>query len=361
MYLVDAHEMGARKTGNETWIRNVWPLLLRLAQTELLFTVIGPGEAQLQAAGAVTARVRESGAHRLFVDLPRTIRATRPDAIFYQYTPPAFPIPSVALIHDVASFEAGSHSWISARTRLQYRLSAMAAVRHAALILVPSNFTRGRLISLLRVRASKVRVAGNAVDSQLVTLLNSRSRRRPYGRQRILCVGNVLPRKNLLLLGSAVQQMEKSGCDVEMRVVGQVPAGAARLRNELALTLGDRFSHTGYVPQSTLAQEYLDADVMAMPSKYEGFGIPLLEAMAAKLPVVCSDSSALPEVVGDAGLTVPANDLSAWTGALQTALYNESARLALIQRGEERSASFSWERSASVLLDALAHVAGHSS
>ena len=165
-------------------------------------------------------------------------------------------------------------------------------------------------------------------------------------------VGNVLPRKNLPVVARAVRLMRDRGSDVVLRVVGTVhPTGRgdAELARQL---LGDAVTVAGYVSTADLAAELSRAHVLAFPSLFEGFGIPALEAMAAGVPVVVSDRTSLPEVVGDAGLLVPAEDPEAWADALQRALEPaESARL--VVAGERRVTQLTWAASAGLVSGAL--------
>jgi alpha-1,3-rhamnosyl/mannosyltransferase len=123
--------------------------------------------------------------------------------------------------------------------------------------------------------------------------------------------------------------------------------------------LGDVVEVVGYVSREQLARELRSAHVLAFPSLFEGFGVPVLEAMAAGLPVVVSDRTSLPEVVGEAGLVVAAEDVSAWAVALEDAL--GPAGPALVAKGRARQSEFSWNASAETVSDLLARVSGGSS
>jgi glycosyltransferase involved in cell wall biosynthesis len=133
------------------------------------------------------------------------------------------------------------------------------------------------------------------------------------------------------------------------------PAGRADT-DEIVRLLGEHVEVAGFVDDAGLAAAYLSADVLAFPSWYEGFGIPVVEAMTAGTPVVASDRTSLPEVVGSAGLLVPADDPAAWADALARAMEpTESADLA--QRGRDRARGFSWADSAATVAGVVASVA----
>ena len=125
------------------------------------------------------------------------------------------------------------------------------------------------------------------------------------------------------------------------------------------LGLSDHVRFPGYVPDDDLPALLSGASLFAFPSLYEGFGFPMLEAMACDVPVVCSNSSSLPEVAGDAALLVDPLDVDALTSAMRTALTDESVRSRLIQAGRQQIKNFSWKRAARQTLYALEEAAGN--
>ena len=119
----------------------------------------------------------------------------------------------------------------------------------------------------------------------------------------------------------------------------------------------DRIHFAGYVPDEDLPALYSLATIFAFPSHYEGFGIPILEAMACGTPVVCADNSSLPEVAGDAALLVEASDTDALADAMWQLLTDTSLRERLIQQGYEQATKFTWEKAAQRLLRVYRQVA----
>ena len=117
-------------------------------------------------------------------------------------------------------------------------------------------------------------------------------------------------------------------------------------------SLSDRIVFSGYVPDEDLAPLYSEAEAFVYLSWYEGFGLPPLEAMACGTPVVCSNTSSLPEVVGDAGILVPPDAPEAAASALESILTDSVRRAILSRKGVERAAAFSWTRAASGIVDA---------
>jgi glycosyltransferase involved in cell wall biosynthesis len=245
---------------------------------------------------------------------------------------------------------------------MRYRLTAALkwSLAKGDTFLVPSQFTRDELMSRSHLDPSRVRVAPNALDPALLAELGSRRRNRDDGRLRVLVVGNVLPRKNLIVVADAVGALRRSGLDVELRVVGSVSAPHQPLLEEMRQR-AVRVEPTGYVSLGQLAQEYLDADVVAYPSLYEGFGIPVLEAMAARIPVIVSDRGSLPEVAGGAAQVASATDSDAWRAAIEQVVTNRRTASELVERGLSRVQAFNWAMAAGQALEAMRQAAGQGS
>jgi glycosyltransferase involved in cell wall biosynthesis len=173
----------------------------------------------------------------------------------------------------------------------------------------------------------------------------------------VLAVGNVVPRKNLGVVAAAVARLVAEGIDAELRIVGHVPTQGKVAAGEIEGWLGDRVTLTGYVSMSQLAREYVEADVLAFPSLYEGFGIPIVEAMTAGIPVVASTATCLPEIVGDAGLLADPMDVGTWVDHLRAVASDDAVGPLLTDRGMARAEDFSWTRSAATALAALRRAA----
>ncbi len=345
--LLDLHHLGHRQTGNETWARSIAAALFRLdgpASYDIAVTSAASREDLLDLPAREVAVVAGSSARRLAADLPGALRRLRSGALLVQYTAPFSTVPVVLAAHDLSFEDPRASQWLPLATRARYRATIRPSVRRAAHVLALSEHTRRDLVDRYGVAPGRVSVVPAAVDPALVAVLAATPERRD-GPLTVLAVGNVLPRKNLLVAARAVRVLRDRGHDVRLRVVGSVPRAGRAQSQQMRALLGEALLLGGHVDRAGLAAAYRSAHVLAFPSLFEGFGIPLLEAMAAGLPVVAADCTSLPEVVGDAGLLVPAEDPGAWADALWQVL-GEGAGADLVRRGAARHREFSWDRSA---------------
>jgi len=360
--LFDAHHLGEKQTGNETWARNVGSRLAKnLTGHELTFATTERGMDEVIEWGASKYPLIVSGssARRLTIDLPRVLRDPGYDAILVQYTLPTWPCRSVVIIHDVSAAEPEAAAWLPGRSRLRYQASFWTSAKFATYLLTVSEFTRTRIMDLYGVPPDRIRVVPNAVDPDFARQLfvGKDTSLKSDARWTILAVGNVLARKNLEIVANAVNRLVRDGLDARLRIVGSVPELGRGIAAAMKHTLGDRVSFSGYVSQEQLAAEYRSADTVVVPSRYEGFGIPILEAMTARIPVVTSDSSALPEIGGGAALIAKVNDVNSWVELLGSIAQYPQLRDELINRGTARAAKFDWENSARITAAVLAEAA----
>ena len=359
--LIDAHQLGRSQTGNETWARNILAGLTSTGSDELHVAVTEAGRPDL--AGRIPADrthvVAGRSARRLAVDLPRVLRSVRPQSLLVQYTlPPMSRVPGVVVVHDLSFERPEARDWIPRPSLLRYRASIRASAVRARRVVVPSQFTKDDVIQRYGVHEDRVMVAGNALDSALEVALRSTPRSTRGDQLVVLAVGTVLPRKNLEVLACAVDTLRDEGLPVVLRLVGPLSGAGCQALGRMSDRLGAALEVTGVVDTAGLAAAYRCADVLAFPSLFEGFGIPLVEAMAAGTPVVSSDSSCLPEIGGDAVLYAAPHRPDAWVDALRLVLTDQATAARLAAAGTARSVEYDWGRSAETVRRALAEAAG---
>jgi glycosyltransferase involved in cell wall biosynthesis len=234
------------------------------------------------------------------------------------------------------------------------------AVSRADWVLADSMSTRRDVIELLKVPEDKVSVLYPGVESRFRPITDARTLadiRQKYGlpERYILSVGTIQPRKNYERLVQAFSMLEAQ--DASLVIVGGKGWLYERLFQQVQdLELRDRVCFAGYVKDVDLPVVYNLAYAFVFPSLYEGFGIPPLEAMACGVPVIAADNSSLPEVVGDAGLLIDAQDTEALAHALSQLLDDSALCQRLVDRGLARAKQFTWERAAHTLLSTYEHV-----
>jgi glycosyltransferase involved in cell wall biosynthesis len=257
---------------------------------------------------------------------------------------------NVVVVHDSAPFR--EPGWYGRAYGAWHRALVPRIARRARLVIVPSEYVRSELLELLGLDAGRVRAIPPGVDAAFSDppapepLLRRLGLEQPY----VLAVGTDSPRKNLGLLDRIAPALEASGLQVAIAGSGRPylprsePGAARRL---------------GYVPDADLPALYAGAAALAMPSLYEGFGLPCVEAMAAGTPVVAADRAALPEACGGAALLADPDDPDAFAAALVEAAGPQRKRLT--EAGRARAASLSWESSAEQVDAAVGAVLGASS
>lgn len=239
---------------------------------------------------------------------------------------------AVATFHDLFVM-TGEYSTPEFRAR--FAEQARDAAARADAIIAVSAFTKGQVISLLGVTPERIHVVHHGARKLPI----------PRGVTReniVLSVGAIQKRKNIARLVEAFETLDGSW---RLIVAGSCGYGSEEILRRIEHSPArDRISVTGYVSLEDLAGYYAAASIFAFPSLDEGFGMPLLEAMAAGVPIVTSDRSALPEVAGDAAMLVDPESTDALSGALRDLAEKEELRRELVRRGEGRVRQFTWEK-----------------
>jgi glycosyltransferase involved in cell wall biosynthesis len=215
-------------------------------------------------------------------------------------------------------------------------------------VIAPTQAAADEITQHTSVRADRIQIVPHGVDQQLSDADAVRRVRRtlefgdaPYA----LWVGTLEPRKNVKVLLEAFRAVIAAGLPHDLVLVGSKGwLDTASAIREPMNELGDRVHLTDSLPDRALHALYHGADVLALPSFHEGFGLPVLEAMAQRTAVVCSDIPVLREVAGDAAIFVSARDVDAWSEALVEVLRDDDRRSRSAAAGRARAEGFTWER-----------------
>jgi glycosyltransferase involved in cell wall biosynthesis len=318
----DADVLGRRRTGDETYAENLLRELACIAPDAGIRLAAATRHPDLVPDGVEPVHLRAGSQElRMAWRLPRLLRRLRPGLGHFQHAQPLrCPCPAVVTIHDV-SF-ARDPALMPLADRWTFSLAVPRAVRRAARVLTVSERTKRDLIELYNVPPGRIVVTPNAVDPAFS----------PGGTpdSYALFVGAIQRRKDPLAAASAARE-------AGLELVAAGPRKDERLARELEAAGVDV---RGYVPKAELARLYRRAACLVLPTRYEGFGLPVLEAMASGTPVVTAPDAAVREVAGDAALYAEGPELG---GAIRRAL---AERDRLVQAGLERARAFSWAETA---------------
>ena len=261
--------------------------------------------------------------------------------------------PMVVTVYDL-SFIRWPDRLTRAR-RLYLRMFTALTCRRAQRVLTISQSTAADLSSLLQIPAAKIDVTPPGYDRQTFRPLPPDEidvfrRRRSLPPRFWLFVGTLEPRKNLLTLLKAYARLPQSA-----RLPLILGGGKGWMADDIFAAIEQQglenwVQHIGFIPAADLPLWYNSAEAFLYPSVFEGFGLPVLEAMACGTPVLTSNASSLPEVVGAAGMTLPPDDSAIWTDALRDAVTNSDWRTEARQRGLARARQFTWQRTAELTL-----------
>lgn len=338
---------GYRQTGVSRYIGELIDALEpRLAWSDRLL-VLGRSLPAVASRPALRIAWEQTG-------LPLTAGARRLDVLHgpLNVVPLVIRTPRVVTVHDLAFLRdpghlpAGRRAYLIAATRLSARV--------AARVIAVSRNTADDLRHWLDLPEDRVTVIPEAPSPRVRRLtgleLAAFQDRAGIARPYILAVGTLEPRKNLEILLTAFAAIADR-IPHELVLVGPEGWMTGPLRRTLAdLRLGDRVRLTGFVSDSDLGGWYSGADAFAFPSRYEGFGLPAVEAMACGAPVLASNVSCFPEVVGEAGILLPPRDVDAWADGLLRLVSDQPLNDDLRRRSLARAGAFSWERTAAETL-----------
>jgi glycosyltransferase involved in cell wall biosynthesis len=264
------------------------------------------------------------------------------------FTAPVFgPCPSVTVFHDLQhKRQPGNFRWFDLPF---WRILLYASAHRSAHLLADSKATRDDLIRFYRLKPEKITVAPLGVDPNFFGVA-SRRRPQPY----LLAVSTLHPHKNLDRLIEAFAEFHALRPEFELVIAGMrgfQTAPLEELRASLKLEGAIRF--TGWIPRDELYELFACAYAFFYPSKFEGFGLPVLEALAAGVPTACSNIQPVSGIAGDAALQFDPSDTSAILESMQRIVCDEALRLKLAALGPLQAAKFSWKETARLTLGAI--------
>ncbi len=346
---IDAHAIGTRAGGNETYMRE---LLFALSDSDCphdILALINRGVEPAEVAGIPTyALPRVPSILRTPLVLPWVARRRKLDLLHVQYIlPPACPCPCVVSVHDIG--------WVRhpelfpPRMRRRLAMLVPTALHKAGRVFVLTEAMRREIAGTYDLDPGRMDVVAPSVDPLWFQVPKPESVdqvRAKYGLPGhfVLFVGALQPRKNLVRLAQAFVQLRDEGLPHSLVITGERTWLYGDMLAAIErLGLGKRLIFTGYVDRSKLPVLTRAADAFAYVSVYEGFGLPVLEALACGVPVLTSNDPAILEVAADAALTCNPLDVEAIASGLRTVLADEPLRERLRAQGPARARWFTRE------------------
>ena len=311
-----------------------------------------------ERASRFPARVFEPVASRIAMPKVEWLTGPFDTVIGTNFLPPATASDgAVLVVHDLA-FERFPETAPQIDARWRRRFDRW--LKRCSAVIVPSGATKEDVVSMHRVPEARVHVVHHGIEpfaAPSADAIAATKRRFHIDGPYALFLGGIEPRKNL---GALVEAFSRAPSDAWLVIAGGamrwIPQAEVQLRATVAAlptVVRERIVFTGYVTDEHATALFAGAELLAYPSLYEGFGFPVLEAMAAGVPVLTSDASSLPEVAGDAALLVDPHDTDAIADGLRRLLEDDQLRSRLRAAGLERVRSFTWPETARRTVEVL--------
>jgi glycosyltransferase involved in cell wall biosynthesis len=352
---IDYHAAFGMPRGNQTYITNLIPWLVTIDdKCEYILYALRVFDGIISQSPNVQLRkvLSSNPVRRLGIELPLYVCADKTDILHTIYINPVWKrCRSVVTIHDIL-FEHYPELFTKTFV-LRSKAFIRTSVKRADRIITISDYSRGDICSTYDIDPNMVVVTPLGVDETFRPITSQETLKRicqkygikdPY----ILFVGRLEPRKNLPALLEAFCQLQRCGYDDIMLVLsGPKDFGYKFIFKEVnRLRLEKRVLFSGPISQEDLPVIMGGSKVFVYPALYEGFGLPVLEAMACGVPVVTSNTSSLPELVGNAGLLIDPFDVESLASGIRRLLSDSALYKELSQRGIERARTFRWKQCA---------------
>ncbi len=363
--------------GVGTYIRNIVRTLGRLDH-ETAYFLIGP-PAKVQEIGPLPANFQTipvlspERSIQGYRDFRNALKKLHCDLVHIPNlfsVPRALPCPYVMTVHDLLQHMSRARQqsgfWGTWHVQMTKRV-----LRGAARIFAVSNFTRTEIEKLFDIPSSRIEVVYNAIDERFLRGHASAADRELIAQRYqvtypfLLYAGRISPHKNVVRMIEAFSalktELEKDQAypDLKLIIIGDDLSGNPDLRRTVVRSgVQNDVRFLGFIPIEVLRIFYDEAKIFVFPSLYEGFGLPPLEAMAHGTPVVTSNVSSLPEVVGNAAVLVNPENVFEIMRALHRVLMDQALRDRMKERGYQQATRFSWEISVRRVMDVYRQVAG---
>ncbi len=351
---IEAIKLLQERRGIGRYVRNLLPQFAE-QDPSMQFTMYVRHDGDIAPLRALLGTLHAALPDRTTIAHVRTLPRTDADVVWYPWnfiTVAAPHRPMVVTMHDIAPMLQLDHRWWKILKRVRFRRRYRDTVRRAAAVLTISEFSKREIVRCLGADASQITATLLAADDLPV---HGPDAPRPLAEAGIsgpffMSVGGQEGRKNLRTLYSAMERLHASGSRIPLVQCG--PGMSSETRSRTGRT--PWLHHVGFVSDAELVTLYRRAVALVMPSRYEGFGLPVLEAMRTGCAVICANSSALPEVAGDAALLFRWDDADALAAQMRRLAGDPVLRAAHVEAGTARAPRFSWSRVADETLACFA-------
>ena len=363
-------QAGYRAAGIHGYIHNILTHIPQLAPSDWEFTAMigGANSNRFENVSMQRARLNtESPFKRIIWEQGLQLFQLRQFDLYHAMAfvaPLILSTPMVVTVYDL-TFMRYPQRLTTAR-RLYLRTFTALTCRRAKRVIAISQSTADDLTNLLDVPSDKIDVTPLGYDSSAYRSLpksqiDDFTTLKNLPERFWLFVGTLEPRKNLVVLLNAYANLPKSE-----RLPLILGGGKGWMVDDIFATierhnLSDEVQHIGFIPTAELPLWYNSAEAFLYPSVFEGFGLPVLEAMACGTPVLTSNVSSLPEVAGEAGMTLPPDDEAIWMESLRRIFHDQEWREEASERGMEQAGQFTWERTARLTIDSYSKAMGNRS